>query len=217
MANFTMELHDVIDAFTPPETLFDFTYPLFDPLHKTDLESKIVNHYYFHEIGFETPDRFKHQLSARMNEIMPKYNKMYSKLVVDVAVFSNSKTHADGVVDTTTNTTAAGTTNSGTDSTGSNESINLFSDTPQGSVDFSAPPTYVTEVRKDETESTSSVDTVVTDSNTGEVIANNTNVVDFEGYSGITESELLKIYMDNIYDVDMLIINNLADLFIQIY
>lgn len=60
--------------------IFDFDYPLYEPQHKAELEDKIINHYYFYEIGCETVGRFKHNLKTLMNEIIPKYNLLYEQL-----------------------------------------------------------------------------------------------------------------------------------------
>jgi hypothetical protein len=52
-------------------------YPIFDEDYRAILNKKIVDHYYFSEIGFETAAIFKHYLNTTMREIMPVYNKMY--------------------------------------------------------------------------------------------------------------------------------------------
>lgn len=57
--------------------LFDFTYPLYDASYKGALETKIINHYYFREIGAETAAQFKFMLARTLNEIMPYYNQLY--------------------------------------------------------------------------------------------------------------------------------------------
>ena len=57
--------------------LFDFDFPLYDPAYKKTLETKIVHHYYFREIGAETAAQFKFMLSRTLNEIMPYYNGLY--------------------------------------------------------------------------------------------------------------------------------------------
>ena len=59
------------------QSIFDFEYPIFDDEYKPVLEKKILKHYYTREIGFETVGRWKLALDARMNEIMPYYNKLY--------------------------------------------------------------------------------------------------------------------------------------------
>lgn len=55
-------------------------YPIFDETYRATLETMILKHYYMWEIGAETVGLFKLWLNERMNEIMPKYNLMYSAL-----------------------------------------------------------------------------------------------------------------------------------------
>ena len=57
--------------------IFDFNYPIFDETYRSVLETKILKHYYTREIGEETVGLWKLRLDARMNEIMPFYNKLY--------------------------------------------------------------------------------------------------------------------------------------------
>lgn len=52
-------------------------YPLFDESYRNVLNKKIVDEYFFREIGQETPERFKHHLNHTMNMIMPYYNQLY--------------------------------------------------------------------------------------------------------------------------------------------
>lgn len=56
------------------------SYPIFDEAYRPTLETMILKHYYMWEIGAETVGLFKLWLNERMNEIMPKYNLMYSAL-----------------------------------------------------------------------------------------------------------------------------------------
>jgi len=51
-------------------------YPIFNENYREQLNNKIINHYRFHEIGFETWDRFIHYLNSTMGEIMPFYNQL---------------------------------------------------------------------------------------------------------------------------------------------
>lgn len=55
-------------------------YPIFDEAYRATLETMILKHYYMWEIGAETVGLFKLWLNERMNEIMPRYNLMYSAL-----------------------------------------------------------------------------------------------------------------------------------------
>lgn len=59
------------------EKVFDFDYPLYDDNYRKVLETKILSHYYTREICEETVGLWKHRLYARLNEIMPAYNRLY--------------------------------------------------------------------------------------------------------------------------------------------
>lgn len=97
MAKYTMELRKVCDIFGRPEVeswfssydLKDFlTNEQIEVIHaqnvwsKEKLASKIVNHYFMREIGFETPYLFRHYAITTMNEIMEEYLlKIYTKFL----------------------------------------------------------------------------------------------------------------------------------------
>lgn len=63
--------------------IFNFNYPIFDANYKSVLETKILKHYYGREIGAETFGRWQLWLDARMNEIMPYYNKLYESELLE--------------------------------------------------------------------------------------------------------------------------------------
>lgn len=71
MAKYTLELR------TLEGNLFDFDYPYYEEESKCYFEEKFINHYYFHEIGFETIARFKQQLRAYLLRVMPYYQQLY--------------------------------------------------------------------------------------------------------------------------------------------
>lgn len=59
------------------------SYPIFDEIHRKTLSDKIINHYYFREIGVETVELFRFMMQRQMNEIMPYYNQLYkSELLI---------------------------------------------------------------------------------------------------------------------------------------
>lgn len=81
MSKYTTELRYLVDQG------FDFQlteYPLFDESYRATLNKKILDHYRFREIGFETPGRFRHQLKTKLNEIMPYYNQLYNSQLLEV-------------------------------------------------------------------------------------------------------------------------------------
>lgn len=86
MARYTIELGTLIKSGYYP---FDDTWSTFEANHKRELEQKIIGHYYFNEIGAETPDRFRHYLNQHLREIMPYYNALYRSTLYDLAPLYN--------------------------------------------------------------------------------------------------------------------------------
>lgn len=71
----TIELREVVKD----TDIFDRCdpFPIWDECHRGELEKKIIEHYYFRQIGFETVGRFKFKLNVRLREIMPSMIKLY--------------------------------------------------------------------------------------------------------------------------------------------
>ena len=71
----TIELREVVKD----SDIFDRCdpFPIWDENHRGELEKKIIEHYYFRQIGFETVGRFKFMLNTRLREIMPRMNQLY--------------------------------------------------------------------------------------------------------------------------------------------
>lgn len=74
MAKYTMELGTLVRMDFP---IFDDTWCTFVPEHRQELCDKIIRHYYFYEIGQETPERFAYYLNEQLALKMPFYNKLY--------------------------------------------------------------------------------------------------------------------------------------------
>lgn len=152
--------------------VFDFEFPIFDENYRLILEKKILKHYYTREICAETVGLWKLYLSARLNEIMPYYNKLYEStqlkfeplrdvdLTVD-HVLKNDKSGSNNGTDAMTGTvgdvgTHSNTIDDVTTRTANNETTtrDRFSDTPQGSLSGVENDNYLTTARKvtDETD-----------------------------------------------------------------
>ena len=76
MANYTMEIRQMID--NPLIGLFTFDYDFYsdNPKDKEEFEKLFAEWYYFREIGFETPEHFKMKLQAKLNVMMPYYRQL---------------------------------------------------------------------------------------------------------------------------------------------
>lgn len=103
-------------------------YPLYTPEKEYDLiptreelNQKLLNHYKYHEIGFETPGRFIDELNITMCEIMPLYNERFKTIEIMANLenpFDNvdiTETYEEERTGETSNNSSA--TNSGTTKT----------------------------------------------------------------------------------------------------
>ena len=76
MANYTMEIRQMIDNSLIGLFTFDYDFYSDNPKDKEEFEKLFIQWYYFREIGFETPERFKLKLQAKLNVIMPYYRQL---------------------------------------------------------------------------------------------------------------------------------------------
>ena len=178
--------------------VFNFEYPIFDENYRSVLETKILKHYYTREIGAETVGLWKLWLNTRLNEIMPYYNELYKSTKFEYNPMND--------VNITREHTGEGTNKGEIKING--ENWNLFSATPQGAITNLKNGEYLTEATR------------TTNDN-----SNNTNINTTDKYietikgkqGGTSYSKLIKEYRDTLINVDMMIIGELKDLFMQIW
>ena len=103
---------------------FDFDYPLSSHVSKENFETMIINHYIMRRIGYETVTAFKIALNVKLNEIMPRYNKLFDCLD-GWDLFNSGETVTRNQQDNRS-TSSNGTVN--------NISDQRFSDTPQNQI-----------------------------------------------------------------------------------
>ena len=231
---------DIIEEARPK--IFSFDYPIFDENHRVELETKIIRHFYTREIGLETYGLWKLKLESRMNEIMPYYNEMYKTAAIEYNPINDVdyvKTHAGtNEVNTTSKTMSASEGTSERDisssSTGSTSndttSWDLYNDTPQGSVQNIENETYLTNARKNTEDydgtstntSTTNDDTQYTDNRTVDGTNKETGTDSYietmKGKVGTYSfSKMIKEYREQVLNIDMMIINDLENLFMLLW
>lgn len=176
-------------------------YPIFDEAYRDTLNNKIIQHFYFREIGLETVALFKVFINRAMNEIMPYYNKLYE----------SAKLQYNPLEPYTMTESETANSSSNTNGTSGASSRNIYSDTPQSEIEFDAIVNnkYATNASIDET-------TATTKSNSnGKSTVNKTT----KGNNYYNQSELLTAYRETLLNIDMMIINDKAiqNCFMQIY
>lgn len=202
------DVNEVIQASIP--NIFDFSFPIFDEEYRNVLCTKILKHYYTREIGLETYGLWKLKLDTKLNEIMPYYNKMYESASLEYNPLHNMDM-------TTTHSRTSGDDISRDTSTSGSVSSNFenrFLDTPQGGLDGIISSDYLTNASIDNSsESTSaSANEAVKSTSTEEYTTKITGKA-----SGADYSKMIMNYRDALINVDMMIINELKDLFFLLW
>lgn len=236
MAKYTIELRRICDIYTREEVESWFKdyniedYLLPDQLEavqnssiwsKDKLATKIVDHYFMREIGFETPALFKHYAKVTMQEIMEsKLPLIYTTTLkydplINVDYTETFKRNATGETSSQNN----GTSNSNSSNNASG--LNVNSDTPQGQIDKQQilSGKYASTTNASQTESQIQDSTNTTSSGSGNSETNEEYTRNFKGNQGIsaTYQAMIKQFRENIVSIDRDIINELNTLFMGLY
>ena len=205
MAKYTITIKRLID------NNFDFqmtNYPIFNENYREILNNNILHHYYENEIGFETAPLFRFYLNQKLNEIMPYYNELYKvqkKLIDDKLLLNN--------VNLTEELKGSNTTKTSSVSQSTNKGKNLFQDTPQGNIsqqDINAQNVYATNITLN--------DNSINDNSSANGCGTNEYIKAIIGNNGSKFNiDILNDIKNNLMNIDLMIINDLNELFMQIY
>lgn len=198
----------IIEAALPK--IFDFPFPIFAESHRKELERKIIKHYYTREIGEETVALWKLKLDDKLNMIMPYYNQLYALAAKDIDIFND----VDYVREGNRSGENAFTDNAAANGSGSANSLDAYSDTPQGGLNDLETLEYLTNART-VTGSNSTTETRNT-THSGEDSEEHYERV--HGKMGTKSyTELIMEAREAILNIDADIVNALSDLFMNIY
>ena len=227
-AIFTIELGTLI------ESGFDIglkLYPIFDEDYRDVLNDKIIKHFWFREIGLETPELFKRFLNRKMSEIMPFYNQVYESTLKQFDPFENYRLESTGVEESdrglTTDSHAheqnSANSENATNATSESKSRAMVSQFPQmqlaGNEDYASNGT--------DSQSNSVSDTTVRADTNAFVNRNDQYRSDEDrlskymnearGLTGILTSQALLQFRNTFLNVDMMVIEELNELFMGLY
>lgn len=230
-------------------------YPIFDEEYRKILNKKILNHYRFYEIGFETAELFKHYLNTTLDEIMPYYNQLYATTLIEINPFENyrisetinkegnknddysgtgtdSRTESGNSEKNDTSEASETTTN---ETTG--EGVTVESDTPQGMLSIgniknntyasqaamtensenSEGTTTGTETANSTAEFSTESQNVSTNTSTNEQTYAENIIKSVYGNKGENPSKMIQEFRKTFLNIDIMIINELKNLFMMIY
>ena len=230
--NFPTPSSELIDKAVP--VIFNFSFPCFDESYRKVLCKKILMHYYTREICEETVGLWKLRLCTKLNEIMPYYNQLYRSAAIDfnplydIEYTKNIKRikeekgeklgdNSERIENLNYGTQKGDTTNTITD---------RESDTPQGGLNGIYNDKYLTRanIREDDNIINSEYENNVKHNKNYryEDLNNIDTTEDFlesiKGkMSGNTYSSMLMEYRKTFLNIDMMIIDELKDLFFNLW
>jgi len=189
-----MELSEILQNNV---NIFDFDYPIFNENYRKTFEENFKNYFMFREIGVETVARFKHNLKTQLNILMPLYNKMYVSQNLEQRILDNYDVTETFTRDISANKTGENNTNN----------KQLFSDTGRKRVDINDID-YVSNINKEINNATTRVNDINKETWTRKM----------QGNIGIqTDAIAVKAYEDSLKNIDMLIFEELDNLFMQVF
>lgn len=182
------------------ETIFNFDYPLSDKVNRKDFEVMILNHFIHRRIGFDTPTEFRIALNVKLNEIMPRYNKLFDML-------DGWDLYNDGEVTTRVQTdNGTNTLNNTINANNTNISDRRNSNVPQNELEDVQNGSYMTDYNYD-----TNTDSNTTVSNTSGNNSNTTNETITRSPSD--KIRIYKEFMENVNNIYSLIFKDLDSLF----
>ena len=238
MANFTMELNELLNDERIGVFTFDYAFYSMNPSDKQTFERTFTDTYYFHEIGFETPERFKKHLQARLDLIMPYYQQLALTEWDKVRTSEQMMTSKNLTETTTHEQTVTGSQSSNLTATGESTGNNQSTSTQKTTIDNKQSQLvdgvsqalltdgYLTGVDKSESSGTGT-DTTTSSQNqsnnqtgtsTSEQIVTDKTTFNSSGDIGIqTPAYAITEWRKVIININQMIIEECKDLFMKIY
>lgn len=203
MSMYTTTLRNIIESGYELKAFQN--YPIYNESQREYINSAIINHYYFREIGFETVGVFDWYLSATLNEIMPYYNKLFEAIAMEIDPIHNHVYEE--------NSTSEGQNSGNSNSNNKGITKNVYSKPADGSVNLNdiAENMYANDV------------TFNNDSSENEYeyggSNKNTYIKNAKATMGISQSEMLAKYKRNMFSVIQELVNdkNLRQCFLGVY
>lgn len=211
--------------------IFNFDFPIWSEDYRIKLEEKILKRYFNKEIGLETIGLWKFYLNERLNIIMPYYNDLYRTVSVDydfltdtnsTEIYTGNKKSEENANYNGKGNMTGSTTESGTSEQTQN-SKTLESDLPQANYANLDYGTKLTEGEQSINSSFNNKSDVSqnNDQTSTNNVTNNTND-DYTrtrkgAFGNRSLTQLMMEYRDSLINIDNMILDDLSDLFMNIY
>ena len=220
------------------------TYPLYESTTNKEynipniiptreqLNKKILDYYMYREIGFETVNRFLHELEISLNEIMPYYNQLFFSADQDYNIIYNvdykRTIDRDLAGNTSSNTESSATDSTETTADNTSWAKRVSSDTPQNQLSITNKQIdnvdYANEVNWNKDEATQTGSTSGTANTSASGTGTNkeieSTIETTKGNFGVVSAQdLIKKYRELIINIEQQIINDprIVELFMLVY
>lgn len=226
--------------------VFDFQFPIHIPDHREGLEALILKKYFFREICCEDVEEWKLRLDAKMNEVMPYFNKLYESMDYLVEIMDdvdyrrifreesarNGKENTQSTQNIKSSGASTGMTNSETTEASEGESIGRLSDTPQGQLSGLLNDTYMSSAQRNTDEQSRNAKNKGSNSSQTSGQSDTSGTFDTDKHeSGLRSYEekvkgkmyagskpkIVMEYQKAIRNIDAEIVRSLSDLFMNVY
>ena len=237
MANYTMTIEEMMNN-KLTKNIFPEHYEFYvdDKQAKKSFEEKFINHYYYREIGFETPFVFTHKLETHLLINMPYWKQLYATELearnINFLLNKDLRETFIREVETENETSGTNSTQQNLSNTSSvsqdvtSTNTHKESSIRDGVSQASLGEGYLTGTSSDNGNNTTSGSSNSTDNLTSNgMLSQEENGKTLEktdliskGNIGITSSaQLLKEWREVLINMDKIIIDSCNDLFIKIY
>lgn len=201
------------------KNLFDFEYNFYNEEQKYAFEEQFFNHYFFHEIGFESKDRFKQRLKSILNLKNNYYQQLYNTELESqgITFLLNKDLTETYERDLKSNNLNTYTSNSNSNSDSNSNSNSKESSSSDGTASVTLEQGYLSNVNNntDTTKSNSKNDTK--GENKGNTDMREITKLVSKGNIGTTSSaELLSKWREVLINMNEIIIKDLRVLFLNL-
>lgn len=193
-------------------------YPIFNEEYRDTLGEKILYHFYTREIGFETAFLFLQKINEKMNLIMPYYNKLYESELLKFNPLEDANETVEHEEHYTNVDRSDRKDSSSTTVQSDTNSVQKYSDTPQGSIANLQQDRYLTNATIDSSD-VNQVTGVISSSGADSRGKNDGKyTTKRSGKSGSnTFSAMLKEYRETFLNIDQMVMAELEPLFMQLW
>ena len=198
--------------------IFTSKAPFFDEEYRSVLCQKILKHYYLREICCETVGIWILWMNTRLEEIMPYYNQLYDSAKIEFNPMHDVDLTREHKRTENEEANSNRTSKSDGNSTSTNNSKELYSDTPQGSITNLENNSYLTNATITENTGKNTTTLNNTDEATNNVNTTEDYIETITGKQGTESfSNLLNKFRETFLNIDMMVIEEFSDLFFGLW